>query len=254
MKLLKAVILLFVFSSPIYSQEAYNIDDFGIYIIDNNGIQRVPGDYTSIYREPSFWFFKDQFAIFAMPRGIADYFFIYDMENKMVSEPLAYGPAEQWPPPIIQKNGGEVTLVLGNIAYTLDSDTLAVKESYGIEGDNNAKSPALEYGFYEIAEISPNTIRYFFGGEYRKYKTADVIFHPDLKDIHAQIDQKKAVPFTNDYLYIDVHFADDIWDWITQTFEEYYPSLDYSRYHSFKVELGGDRAVLIVYKYVFQGK
>ena len=239
----KIILLLFV-AAPLFSQASYHIDDFGIYIITEEGILKVPGDYRNT-SEPDFSCFIDNFAVFIGPRGKPCTFFIYDMEKHIISEWLG-SSFNSGIPMRVEKYPYEVLVYTKDIMYTLDSQTLSLKESRDVE---NPDSIVISEGtggnaYYQRQNINENTTRYYFGGGHSRYHRHDPIFHPDLKGV-PWILEDSDTPFSSDCRYVDLEFDYDKFREESRFFRE--------EVISFDAEAGGERAVVIVY-YWFYGR
>ena len=243
MKLFSKIILLFFAAVPIFSQASYHIDDFGIYIITEEGILKVPGDYRN-RSEPDFLCFIDNFAVFIGPRGHSGMFFIYDMERHIISEWLGSYP-HSYLPRRIEKYPGEVVVYTKNTMYALDSQTLSLKESWDV---GNPGSFTLSEGtggnaYYQRQHINENTTRYYFGGGHSRYNNYhDPDFHPDLKGV-PWILEDGDTPFSSDCRYVDLEFDYDKFREESRFFR--------AEEISFDAEAGGERAVVIVYYWVY---
>ncbi len=107
-------ISLFLFFSllPCFAQESYQIDDYGIYIIDDTGMHKVP--HHQKYTEYSFVGFRDEFAIFCIHSpSYEEYslYFLYDTKKHIASEFLKEVYSSKLKFMGIQKNENTIFLI-----------------------------------------------------------------------------------------------------------------------------------------------
>jgi len=243
------IFLFFIF--PLYSQASYTIDDFGTYIIIEKGIHKVPviGDESQL----SFFCFRGQYAIFGASnaRGRISFYLLYDIENDIVSERLAYVYSKNinYLSIGIKAEKDNVLLRLGNVIYLLDSKSLSIKDNYNVDyyefKDLIKKN---EESFFQYDLLNKHSIRYYYGGDYKYFERDEVFFNPVFKDIDFDLENGKITTFSKKYRYVDIVYSEKLWETASQN------DFDIETHISFRPELNGERAVINVYSYVLLGK
>jgi hypothetical protein len=105
-----------------------------------------------------------------------------------------------------------------------------------------------EFSFYQYKKINDRFIRYYYGGDYKKYRFHDVFFNPDLKNVPYNLENGNAVPFAYKYKYVDIIYSEQLWEKARHNY------FDIETHIEFCGELNGERAVVTVYSYVLLGK
>jgi hypothetical protein len=206
----RVLIMFFLFFSTftLFGQTSYAIRDFGIYVIVDNKIRKVPGEY----HEPDFFNFVEQFVVFVVPRGVPSELFLYDIERKIVSQSLEIGRGNDfiWHQPIVRINSNEVLVYTQGILHILDYNSLRIKESrYHQTYDIDEHFQFGNWSMYQQERITGNIIRYYFGGNYNRYSGLYWFLHSDFAGMQNE-NGGYNIPLFDDYKYIDIYY-DPLW-------------------------------------------
>jgi hypothetical protein len=251
MKIFNISIIFIFIVFPLYSQVSHSINDFGTYIITESGFQKVPiiGDESQLFLIG----FRGQYAVFGASNayGRINSYVLYDIEKNIVSEHLKYGYSENFN---ILSIGISIDLdnilfKLGNIIYLLDSQNLSLIDNCNINNYNFVDLIEInESSIFQYEMTSYNSIRYFFGGDYKYFEWSELFFNPVLIGIPFNLTNSNLRPFAKKYLYLDITYNEILWEVANHNI------FDIETHISFQPELNGERAVISVYSYVLLGR